>query len=228
MLLDLLALSSEKVTALIGGGGKTTLLWRLAACCAEQGERVLVTTSTHILPPLAGQCSRVVQPGPLVRQAAQQPGITAALSKGPGGKCTGLPAASFPDARAWTDRLLYEADGARRLPLKVHAAHEPALCPGTDAVLFLMGLSALGRPLAEVCHRFALVPAFAAAPERPVTPEDCLLLAQRSFAAAGCPPHFGVILTQADLASAQQAQAALGLLRGAGFRTTALALKPYA
>ena len=82
--------------------------------------------------------------------------------------------------------------------------------------------------MAEVCHRFALVPAFAAAPERPVTPEDCLLLAQRAFAAAGCPPHFGVILTQADLASAQQAQAALGLLRGAGFRTTALALKPYA
>lgn len=228
MLLDLLDLSSDKTVALIGGGGKTTLLWRLAACCAAQGERVLVTTSTHILPPLPGQCSRVVQPGPLVRQAAQQPGITAVLSICPNGKCTGLPAASFPAARAWTDRLLYEADGSRHLPLKVHADHEPALCPGTDAVLFLMGLSALGRPLAEVCHRFAQVPAFAAVPERPAAPEDCLLLAQRAFAAAGRPPHFQVILTQADLVSTQQVQAVLALLRAAEFRATALAQSPYA
>ena len=37
------------VVSLVGGGGKTTLLYAMASHCAQKGWRVLVSTTTHIL-----------------------------------------------------------------------------------------------------------------------------------------------------------------------------------
>ena len=39
------------ITSLVGGGGKTTLMLRLAHELAATGARVIVTTTTHIFPP---------------------------------------------------------------------------------------------------------------------------------------------------------------------------------
>ena len=39
------------VVSLVGGGGKTTLLYAMASHCAQKGWRVLVSTTTHILRP---------------------------------------------------------------------------------------------------------------------------------------------------------------------------------
>ena len=47
-LLERLYLRLPRVTALIGGGGKTTLLSALGETCARRGERVLLTTTTHL------------------------------------------------------------------------------------------------------------------------------------------------------------------------------------
>lgn len=49
--------------------------------------------------------------------------------------------------------LLVEADGAARHPLKAHAAHEPQIPSCADLVVAVMGLDALGKPLATVVHR---------------------------------------------------------------------------
>ena len=37
--------------SLVGGGGKSTLMYFLAGYCARQGRRVLVGTTTHIYAP---------------------------------------------------------------------------------------------------------------------------------------------------------------------------------
>lgn len=39
------------VVSLVGGGGKTTLLYAMASHCVQKGWRVLVSTTTHILRP---------------------------------------------------------------------------------------------------------------------------------------------------------------------------------
>ena len=39
------------VVSLVGGGGKTTLLYNLSAHCARKGWRVLAATTTHIQQP---------------------------------------------------------------------------------------------------------------------------------------------------------------------------------
>ena len=42
---------------LIGGGGKTTLMFKLAAAWASAGERAVCTTTTKIWVPTPDQCS---------------------------------------------------------------------------------------------------------------------------------------------------------------------------
>ena len=49
--------------------------------------------------------------------------------------------------------VLIEADGARRLPLKVPAGHEPVIHPRTTHVLSVYGLDAVGAALKDVCFR---------------------------------------------------------------------------
>ena len=39
------------VVSIIGGGGKTTLLYEMAGFCVKNDQKVLVTTSTHIYRP---------------------------------------------------------------------------------------------------------------------------------------------------------------------------------
>ena len=55
------------------------------------------------------------------------------------------------------DVALIEADGARNLPCKAPASHEPVILPETDTVIALMGLDACGKPISEVCFRPELV-----------------------------------------------------------------------
>jgi probable selenium-dependent hydroxylase accessory protein YqeC len=45
--------------------------------------------------------------------------------------------------------LLIEADGSRQKPLKAPAEHEPPIPDFSDVVIYVAGLSALGKPLHE-------------------------------------------------------------------------------
>jgi probable selenium-dependent hydroxylase accessory protein YqeC len=47
------------------------------------------------------------------------------------------------------DRILVEADGSARKPLKAPAAHEPVIPSATQALLIVAGLSGLRLPLSE-------------------------------------------------------------------------------
>ena len=47
-LADALGVADDEVVALIGGGGKTTAMFRLASEVVERGGRVITTTNTHI------------------------------------------------------------------------------------------------------------------------------------------------------------------------------------
>ena len=42
----------RRVISLVGGGGKTTIMYALAEIFREEGKKVIVTTSTHLQTPL--------------------------------------------------------------------------------------------------------------------------------------------------------------------------------
>ena len=204
------------VVSLVGGGGKTTLLYAFARHCAAKGWRVLVSTTTHIRQP--GENYAADEAALAALWAAGQYAVAGVPAEQ--GKLTALPPEQLTRWMARADMVLLEADGAKRMPCKAPAAHEPVLLPESDIVLAVAGLSALGRPLAEVCFRLdAACTLLGVPPEASLTPER---LAKLLASGAGGRKNVGtrafyVILNQADDAPR----------RAAGERTLAILKETY-
>jgi probable selenium-dependent hydroxylase accessory protein YqeC len=128
----------------------------------------------------------------------------------PDGKLSAPPAALLWTAAHEADWLIVEADGARRHPVKAPAPHEPQILEPSDVVVAVAGLTALGRPLREVCHRLELCCALLdTAPDALLTPQllaRLLTSGQGQFKNVGNAGRFRVLLNQAD----DEALAALG------------------
>ena len=138
------------VTALIGGGGKTTLLYTLAEELRRCGT-VIVTTSTHIQRP---EQYPVLLEGDEkdVAAALSENGVVCVAGRSPEGKLS-APALSFGVLSELADFVLVEADGSKRLPLKAHASHEPVIPACAGQTIYVVGADGFGRPITEVCHR---------------------------------------------------------------------------
>ncbi|ACB85772.1 selenium cofactor biosynthesis protein YqeC [Natranaerobius thermophilus] len=191
----------ERVIGVIGGGGKTSLLYRLGSELHKKGDSVLLTTTTKMFFPhnrafdgylitsrytnFHKGLKRFIKPSSLaqvsakqsvkrsakqnvkrsveqnversVKQSAKQIFAGQAVKKD---KVTGI-------SPFWIDRgrdyfsehdlkILVEADGSARLPLKLHNNFEPVLPASCDLVIVMAGIDALGKPLDQVVHRWEL------------------------------------------------------------------------
>ncbi len=142
-------LAVEKgVTALIGGGGKTTLMYTLAEELRRRGT-VIVTTSTHIQRP---EQYPVLTAADDVAAALAEHGAVCVAGETAEGKLR-APALSFEVLAALADFVLVEADGSRRLPLKAHAPHEPVIPPNARRTVYVVGADGFGHLIRQVCHR---------------------------------------------------------------------------
>lgn len=137
------------VTAVVGGGGKTALIERLARELSRDA-RVLRLTTARMWPP-EGELLLAPTPERLARAFARAPLVTAGEAC-PDGKLR-APDAPLRALAALADYVLVEADGSRGLPFKAPADHEPALPGGEALVVAVAGVSGLGRPIREVAHR---------------------------------------------------------------------------
>lgn len=136
------------VTALIGGGGKTTLMYTLAEELRRHGT-VIVTTSTHIRRP--EQYPVLTAADDVAAALAEHGAVCVAGETAEGKLCA--PALSFETLAALADFVLVEADGSKRLPLKAHAPHEPVILPNARRTVYVVGADGFGRPIRQVCHR---------------------------------------------------------------------------
>lgn len=156
------------LTAIIGGGGKTTLLYALAEELRRRGS-VIVTTSTKIRRPTQIPVSDPETPEALGAALAAASPLCLG-SPWPEDKLAAptLPFAALCGAADW---VLAEADGAKGLPAKAHASHEPVIPPQAGTVILVLGADAFGRSISEACHRPALYAALAeTTPEAILTP----------------------------------------------------------
>lgn len=130
------------VTALIGSGGKTSLMLRL---CRELPGTVIVCTSTHIFP--AEDLPLVTEPMTMLPARKICAGTWAE-----NGKLT-APVQSFEELAVLADYVLVEADGSKGLPLKAHLAHEPVIPACANQTIQVLGLTGLGRRICDAAHR---------------------------------------------------------------------------
>lgn len=155
--------NKKHIISLVGGGGKTTIMYELAACFAGQGKRVVCMTTTHILQPQLG-FAQAAQAEPVyaanfaeVSQLWER-GCYAVIGTMEAG--TGKLVAPCEEvlrlALQESDIVLIEADGAKHMPCKLPAVHEPVLLKESDLVIAVVGLDALGNTLEEACFRWQL------------------------------------------------------------------------
>ena len=154
-----LMLKDGGVVSLVGGGGKTSLMFKLARELSMAGDTVLTTTTTKIFEPSRDQAACVILSGsvPDILDRADELldehlHLTAAVGKLPeSGKLCGFQPEIIGEL--WNAGLfqwiIVEADGAAGKPLKAPAAHEPVIPAYTTRLVGMVGLNGVGQPLTE-------------------------------------------------------------------------------
>ncbi|MCL2149559.1 MAG: selenium cofactor biosynthesis protein YqeC [Dehalococcoidia bacterium] len=151
-----LGLRSGDVVCLVGGGGKTSLMFRLAHELAVAGEHIISTTTTRIMSPAPEESECIIleeDAKTLVIRARdallRYRHITLAHPQPDADKLKGL----LPEMVDHLHRLglanyiVNEADGAACLPLKAPNLTEPVIPSSTSLVIAMVGIEAIGRPL---------------------------------------------------------------------------------
>lgn len=202
---------------LVGGGGKTTVMYELAAAWAACGRKVLVLTSTHILCPADGSFAADAAAVHNLWQQWRYAVIgTPELATG---KLTLPPQDLYEALHLQADVILCEADGSKHHPCKAPAAHEPVLLPESDIVLAVAGTDALGNSLQQVCQRPQLAAELLGCSLDSVIDEQMLaallLSEQGSRKSVGARAYY-IVLNKCDLLKAAQQEKILRLLVRAG------------
>lgn len=139
LLIDQLGIAPPACVALVGAGGKTTLLRALYAEGRARGWRVQAATTTKVYRDQVADIPDFlhggVQGDKLVGAAPDSPALRGA------------------------DLVVVEADGARSMAVKAPDVHEPVLPAGVTHVVAVIGADALDRVIEDVAHRPMLVAA---------------------------------------------------------------------
>lgn len=223
------------IVALIGGGGKTSLLTALGQALSARGQSVLCTTTTRLATPGA-ECVLPVafREDPESIRLADGEALLAVRPQSPGdapGKVRGysgeeIDAMLLRRAAEW---ILVEADGSAGRPLKAPAAHEPVIPSLAKIVVAVVGLGGVGKPFgADTVFRAELAAEITGlAPGAPVTPEAAAALVTHPMGLYHNAPRGAakiLFCNQADAPGAEAAGRALarraaesasGLLRAA-------------
>lgn len=209
------------VTAIVGGGGKSTLQLVLGRGVPADGGVILATT-THFYPPA---CRLLTDPtADDIADALMENPVIAVGSYSENGKL-GPCAVSVRDMARLARYVIIEADGARGRPLKAPAAHEPVIPRETSLVLAVAGMDGVGRPIYEAAHRPELYAAIVGKPvSAAVTPADAaavLMSAVGQRKNVTC--AFAAVLNKADTPSRLEAARQAAVLIDGDVYITALA-----
>lgn len=155
---EALDLKSKEVISLVGAGGKTTLMFRLAKELLLAGKKVVTATTTKIMEPSSEEtpCLFVQSDEEKLKQLALQHidqfrHITLARERIESMKLKGI----SPDlvSLLWNspeiDMMIIEADGAAGRPVKAPREWEPVIPSHTTLVIGLLGVDGVGKELNE-------------------------------------------------------------------------------
>ena len=152
---------ANELIAIVGGGGKTSLMFALANSLPG---RIVATTTTRIFAAQMKLAAATVFFTPESAEFFKR--VSENLDEF--GQCLVIgevgerqeKAFGIPLELSWqmlaqpdVDFVLVEADGSRMRPIKAPADHEPVIPPDATVVVPVVGMDALERPLSEIAHR---------------------------------------------------------------------------
>jgi probable selenium-dependent hydroxylase accessory protein YqeC len=158
LLSESLGLKTREVISLTGGGGKTTLMFRLAKELFLKGKKVVTTTTTKILEPAPGETvSLFINLNEeelkqyVHKHLDEYKHITIARKRLESGKLKGVSSDLVNDF--WRsneiDYIIIEADGAAGRPVKAPREGEPVIPSSTTLVVAILGVDGVEREVNE-------------------------------------------------------------------------------
>jgi molybdenum cofactor cytidylyltransferase len=217
-LVEALGLDSRELVSIVGGGGKSSLMFALGRSLAG---RVVMTTTTRIFAAqmsLAPEVCRLDDPGWCERLDAFSSSLLVVGSVA-GEHALGVPRELPAEMleRPGVDWVVVEADGSRMLPVKAPAAHEPVVPEETGLLVPVAGIDALSAPIGEVAHRPERVGAITGlAPHETLTPAAlATLLTSREGGLKDLPGRARAIVLLNKVESPAQREAAREVARWA-------------
>jgi len=152
------SLREREIISLVGGGGKTTLMFALGRELSIRRKGILLTTTTKIWDPepsdefslfLSARLERVKE---WVKENLDRYRyLLVAQDKFDNGKLQGIPPHWTPELFSipGVSYIIIEADGAAGRPLKAPREGEPVIPAETTLLIPMVGIDALGKPLHE-------------------------------------------------------------------------------
>jgi molybdenum cofactor cytidylyltransferase len=207
---------APELVAIVGGGGKSSLLFSLGE--ALDG-RVVMTTTTRIF---AAQMSQAKQVTTLAdddwRERLDTFESSLLVVGGvEGDRAVGVPIALPAEmlSRPGVDWVVVEADGSRMRPVKAPASHEPMVPNETGLLVPVVGIDALSGPISDVAHRPERVSRITGlAAEETLTPEALArVLTSSQGGLKRVPPKARVAVLINKVESAAQFEAARAVAR---------------
>lgn len=171
-LTDALEVKRGQVISIVGAGGKTTAMFRLANELASQGWNVVTTTTTMIRREKRSELILIEADQETLLEKARSAltehnNITLASGFSEAeGKLLGLDPATVDAlvALPQVDAVVVEADGAKGRSLKAPAPHEPVIPSSTAILVAVAAVDIVGRQLDEsTVHRPEIVAKLAGA-----------------------------------------------------------------
>jgi len=157
-LTEALGIEAREVISLVGAGGKTTLMFRLAKELSLRGKKVLTTTTTKILEPASRETGSLFVDSDEERiedfvrgHLDQYDHITIARERLESGKLKGVSPNLIDELchSKGIDAVIIEADGAAGRPVKAPRENEPVIPTSTTLIVAMLGVDGLEMKLSE-------------------------------------------------------------------------------
>ncbi len=157
-LAEALGLKAKEVISLAGGGGKTTLMFRLARELVLSGQSVVTTTTTRILEPTSEEtpCFFVHRDGARIKEFVKRHieefrHVTLAGERLESKKVKGVDPSLIVDLwdLSLCNYIIVEADGAAGKPVKAPREQEPVIPVNTTVFIAIVGIDSVGLELNE-------------------------------------------------------------------------------
>ncbi len=152
--------AKKEMISFVGGGGKTTSIFKLAKELKNRNKKVLVTTSTAIYYPNEGDYDELIVNNLIDISSIDKikEGSVTIIGRevSKENKLLGLSKKVIDeiyDLKLF-DYILVEADGSKRKSIKSPADHEPVIPNYTDKVVGVIGIDCIGKKInVENVHR---------------------------------------------------------------------------
>lgn len=164
-----LQLDRSGLVSIVGGGGKTTVMFALGH---QLGGRRILTTTTKMGSDRTGGFPTLVDPDDRDLRIGVDPASCVLVWRAlRNSKAIGFEPERCERFLGLADHVLVEADGSAGRPFKAPKPFEPVVPASTTVLIACIGADALGRVIADRCHRPLRVAAIAGcSPYQRLTP----------------------------------------------------------